>query len=284
VVQIAGDCFGPSAGSVTLTGIQSSPVRLTVQSWSNTTIAVLVPSVPDARHQTAVLAVARDTGGAKHATDIASGPLRGAAAVAVARTAGAGSQPPVGGADAPTLAAKPTAPNQGTVYTTGSGAAASLPSNEASVEFWPELEYRTIGSEAIVNRTCAFPVCLNAGDDAATNVPFGYACPAPCADHEAQGHKASGVNGNGFHWLHEADDVWVVRHPAGWQVQQVNVLGQDGSLAIPQPQELSPERTLLTFHWQDEHATYQDQESGPWFFSKYWFTVTVVGAKGTWHA
>jgi hypothetical protein len=34
---------------------------------------------------------------------------------------------------------------------------------------------------------------------------------------------------------------------------------------------------------QDEHATYQDQESGPWFFSKYWFTVTVVGAKGTWH-
>ena len=283
VVQIAGDCFGSTPGSVTLTGMQSATVRLTVQSWSNTAIAALVPSVPGARHQSAVLVVTRASAGAKHGADRASGPLRGAPAAAGVQSAEGSSQPSAGGAQTPPLSAKPTVPDHGIVYATGSNAPASLPTNQASVEFWPELEYRTVGAEAIVNRTCAFPRCLNAGDDAPAPVAFGYACPAPCADHEAQG-RASGVNGNGLHWLHEADDVWVVRHPAGWQVQQVNVLGRDGSLSIPPPQEASPERTLLTFHWQDEHATYQDQESGPWFFSKYWFTVTVVGAKGTWQS
>ncbi|MDQ6924794.1 MAG: hypothetical protein M3154_00975 [Candidatus Eremiobacteraeota bacterium] len=277
VVQIAGDCFGTLAGTVTMTGAGLMPIRLTVQTWSSTAIAAMVPNIAQARHQMVVLAVVRPAGGAQHAADTVSGPVRGAAADAAARAAGATVTRTASNGSDPATLAKPTAPGRPNVFPTGSVATSALPSNEATVEYWPELERRTLGAEAIVNRTCAFPTCFNAGQD----YTVWGSCPAPCADHEDQG-RASGVNADGLHWLHEADDVWTVRHAAGWQVEQVNVLGDLGPLSIGPPQELGPERTLLKFHWQDVHATYQNQESGTWFFAKYWFTVTVVGPKGTW--
>ena len=286
VVRIAGDCFGTLPGTVTLAGVRPSPVRLIVQSWSNTVIEALVPSIVSAHHQTAVLTVAHASGGERLAGDsVVSGHVRGAAADAAARAVvapGSGAPPNANVADAAAIERSRPRPDRVKVVTVGTSAATSArPSDEATVEFWPEIERRTLGTDAIANRSCGFARCVSLQENNPGNIPFWATCPAPCADHEAMG-RPSGVNADGIHWLHEADDLWVVAHPADWHVEQVNVLKGVGEVSIGPPQEIGPDRSLLKFHWQDVHNLYQDQESGPWFFSTYSFTVTVVGPKGTW--
>lgn len=70
--------------------------------------------------------------------------------------------------------------------------------------------------------------------------------------------------------------------PAGWQIARVNS-GATGSLSIGTPQEVGPQSAALSFHWQDVHnINAYDQESGPWYFSNYHFSVTLIGPEGTW--
>jgi hypothetical protein len=219
-IEIDGDCFGTSAGSVVL-GLSNADHPLSVKNWSKTAIVATVPALPGAGRQKAELRVVRGT----------LSTLRGRADLA-----------------APTATDAPARPG----FRLPDNASAT---NVASVEFEPGLVTAPLANNQIGVGSCAktgWDVnvdsgCLLAGDPNLES-PFGDWCTTPCAVHIFDFYTRSPMT---VASADTGDDVWIISRPAGWGIAGITLANTLGTVSIGQVSDLNRPTVSVTVHWSD---------------------------------
>jgi hypothetical protein len=247
-IEIDGDCFGTSAGSVVL-GLSNGDHPLSIKSWSKTAIVADVPPIPGAGRQKAALRVVRGT----------PSTLRGRVEVVAANA---------------TVA--PVRPG----FRVPDNASAT---NVASVEFEPGLTTTPLANNQVAVGSCAKTAwndeessgCLLAGDP---NLEGGWGpwCTTPCAVHIFDFFTTRPMT---VASADTGDDVWIINRPTGWGIAGVTLANTLGTVSIGQVSDLNHPTVSITVHWSDASMMEWDQQLAGMnmYGAGYDLAVTLVG-------